>query len=335
MKASVLFLCYNQEKFVSQAIRSALNQDYNDYEIIVCDDGSSDDTVKILNDELIKCPSHVKITKCYNKNNLGLIRNFDQGLSKCVGDFVVLMAGDDVSDSNRIKTLSDEFTQNPKCELICANWLFIDKDGKSMNAYGKHTKKLIFSYDYSKLSKGIYAGSPVCGAAAAFRTHLRDIFGPMIGGSYSEDNCYWIRALLVGNVHYIPQVLVQWRKHDKNIHNSDKKDKIKFIKYYFRFLKSHKFCSLQWRKDIDTAFNKSLISSKQKNALIKCIYMDIERMRLRRLSLSSAPWQLWIGSCKKMLSFESSLKTYRRIFLSAFILRVSPLHKYIFWKKHI
>ncbi len=63
MKASILFVAYNQRRFVAEAIRSAMAQDYRDLELVVCDDASSDDTRAVLEAELRNCPSHISVVR--------------------------------------------------------------------------------------------------------------------------------------------------------------------------------------------------------------------------------------------------------------------------------
>jgi glycosyltransferase involved in cell wall biosynthesis len=333
MKCSILILSYNQEKYIVAAIRSAISQDYPNIEIVVCDDGSDDLTASYLEETLSLCPTHISITKAYSPKNKGLINNINHGLSLCTGDFIVLMAGDDISMPNRVSAVANEFSNNPSCMLICSNWSIIDEEGRSLGMYSKHGKRSAFNYNNLGLSKGIYAGSPVCGAASAFRRSVVDFFGPMNPGAYSEDNCYWVRAMLLGHIHFIPEVLVQWRRHDTNLHNSIKtSNKAEAINKYFKFLKSHKYCSPQWKRDINVAWERNAVSRSMKSRLLKAIQLDIERTRLRRFSLSAKPWSLWIASSRRLLALDPSIKTLRRIFISAFFMRACSLRRAVYWK---
>jgi glycosyltransferase involved in cell wall biosynthesis len=336
MKCSLLLLSYNQERYIVAAIRSAISQDYPNIELVVCDDGSSDRTVSHIEEELSLCPAHISLVKAYSPKNQGLINNINYGISLCTGDFIVLMAGDDISLPNRVGAIANEFSSNTSCMLICSNWSIINEEGHALGVHSKHDKKSVFSYKNSSISRGIYAGSPVCGAASAFRRNLVDFFGPMKPGLYSEDNCYWVRAMLLGDIHFIPEVLVQWRKHGTNIHNSIKtSNKAEAKNKYFKFLKSHKYCSSQWKSDINAAWERNTISCSIKSRLLKTIQLDIERTRLRRFSLSASPWRLWLGSSRRMLVLDPSIKTLRRIFISALFMRVCSLRRSAYWKNFL
>lgn len=72
---------YNGEKYLKEQIDSILNQTVSDFELIVCDDGSTDSTIDILN-EYSKKDSRVHIFQ--NKNNLGVIKNFEKAIRICL-----------------------------------------------------------------------------------------------------------------------------------------------------------------------------------------------------------------------------------------------------------
>ena len=192
MKASILFITYQHEKFVAESIRAAMAQDHPDLELVICDDGSSDRTRRILEEEMARCPRHIEVVWASTDENRGLHANFNGGLAACTGDVIVIMSGDDISLPHRVSKICGVFSADPECMLVCSNWLRINEAGADLGIRGQHTKDTVFSYA-GKVDR-VYASAPVCGATGSYRASLRSLFPPMAKGRHGEDNCFWVRA---------------------------------------------------------------------------------------------------------------------------------------------
>ena len=92
-KVSVLVTCYNQEQFIEQALLSVVNQDYENLEIIVVDDGSTDGSKKII-ERLAQLTR--KIAPVFSERNMKVAGARNLGLTKCTGKYVALLDGDDL-----------------------------------------------------------------------------------------------------------------------------------------------------------------------------------------------------------------------------------------------
>ncbi|MFJ1262523.1 glycosyltransferase family 2 protein [Capnocytophaga canis] len=97
---SVLIPCYNVEKYVVEAVMSIINQTYDKLEIILIDDGSTDDTTKLLK-KMAKQDKRVIFVQ--NDKNIGLIDTLNKGLQICSGKYVARMDSDDISLPQRIE----------------------------------------------------------------------------------------------------------------------------------------------------------------------------------------------------------------------------------------
>lgn len=326
MKASFLFITYNQERFVADSIRSAMAQDYPEFELVVCDDASSDKTRAILEKELEQCPPHIKLIRSYSTKNDGLLLTFNRGVKACTGDVVIGMAGDDISLPNRMSAVCREFAADPDCMLVFSNWKLIDTNGKDLGTPQSLSENKVFSYTTTK--NQIYAKAPVCGAAASYRKSLWNLFPPMVKGKHGEDNCSWVRALLTGNIHYIAEPLILWRTHDKNQSNSAQDENRDVAKAkHLQFLHAHQCLNRQWMRDLSHARETKLISPEEYERLELLIYINREEARLTRLSVEPAPWGLWFASARRLLragARSGSLKkTFRYIRRRDFRFRAS------------
>ena len=109
---SVVMAVYNAQKYVSDAIESILCQTYNDFEFIIIEDGSSDESLKI-----IQSYSDPRIKVIRNKENLKLIKSLNLGLQKACGRYIVRMDADDVSRPDRIEKQVNYMESHPDCVL--------------------------------------------------------------------------------------------------------------------------------------------------------------------------------------------------------------------------
>jgi len=97
---SVLMSTYNSEKTLERALDSILNQSYKNIEFLICNDGSTDNTKKILEKY---SNLHEQIEIINNKNNVGLTKSLNLLINKYKGDFIARQDADDYSDPERIK----------------------------------------------------------------------------------------------------------------------------------------------------------------------------------------------------------------------------------------
>jgi glycosyltransferase involved in cell wall biosynthesis len=332
-KASIIFITYCHEKFVADAIQSAMAQDYENLEIVVCDDASPDRTLEILNAELKACPPHINIVEAHSARNSGLHANFNRGLSRCTGDVIIAMSGDDVSLPNRVSQVVNEFDSNKNTMVVIHNWTQIDEKGTIIDGQScKYDKER--SFTFGNRVKCMYARSPVCGASASYRRILYDIFGEMIRGDHGEDNCFWFRGLLLGSIKYLPEPMVQWRSHASNLSNwSQGEDCEKNRRKHLQWLKRHNFIP-QYSRDLKVAIEKKLITEERGLCLMRLVLEDFESKRLRRYSLSSAPWKLWIGSAMRLRRCSRETRFYRKLFTYYLKLRISKSYRERkYWKK--
>jgi glycosyltransferase involved in cell wall biosynthesis len=334
MKVSILFITYNHHRFVAEAIRSAMAQDYPDLELVVCDDASSDNTRSILEEEIKRCPPHVTLVRAHSETNLGLIENFNRGMAACSGDIIMVMAGDDISLPQRASRIAAEFATNPKCMLVFSNWIRIREEGQVLPGVCGREKNQIFYH--GTRPHNIYASGKGAGATAAYRAVIFRTFGPLGNSSRTEDRCYWVRALLLGKVHYLAEPLVKWRVHATNLSNYRAGTNTTAArKRILRNMLQRQSYGRQFRKDIEHAIREKLIDQKFAERLFRIIRHDRERERLRRFSLAVAPCKLWLGSAFRLMKISPSPRNLLRVSFADLPIRISRKRRERRWMKQI
>ena len=104
MSVSIALCTYNGAPYLSELLQSLAEQDPGPCELVVCDDGSTDATVSILNEFKELAPFPVNVYT--NPNNLGVVKNFEKALSLCSGDYIALCDQDDVWAPEKLKRLT-------------------------------------------------------------------------------------------------------------------------------------------------------------------------------------------------------------------------------------
>lgn len=122
-KISVIVPVYNTEKYLSKCLESLINQTYKDFEIIVINDGSTDNSDKII-DEYIKI--YGEKIKCINKPNGGLSSARNYGIDNATGDYILFVDSDDYIDEKLLKNLLSYMEKN--IELIKFKLIKVDQE---------------------------------------------------------------------------------------------------------------------------------------------------------------------------------------------------------------
>lgn len=130
-KLSILVICYNQEHYIEQTIESIVNQEHNySYELIICDDASKDNTPHIIRSYYEKYPDVIKMV--LREKNVGLIRNYYDGISRTNGEYIMVCAGDDYWLPGKVETQISYMDEHPDVGLCYGDAISIDKDGNKI-----------------------------------------------------------------------------------------------------------------------------------------------------------------------------------------------------------
>src|SRR3989344_1456117 len=134
-KISVIMSVYNGMPYLEQAAESVLNQTYKNFEFIIVDDASTDDTLKYL--KLLK-DRRIKLIR--NKKNLGLAASLNIALRQAKGDYIARMDADDISYPERLDIQLKFLTKNKSIDL-CGSWVtLINDEGEKIGANRKNPR---------------------------------------------------------------------------------------------------------------------------------------------------------------------------------------------------
>lgn len=203
VRISVCMATYNGEKYIKEQLVSILNQISKTDEVIISDDSSNDNTLKIIksfND------SRVKIYKNCFRN---VIKNFEFSISKASGDIIFLSDQDDVWYPNKVENYMEQFN-NIDIGLVISNLQIIDKKGEKI-------EKVFFEHGFSRGFLQNIIKNNFIGCSMAFRKELVSSIIPFPNNIPMHDWWIGLVALKISRVKYINKKLTYYRRHDNNV----------------------------------------------------------------------------------------------------------------------
>jgi len=203
---------YNQERFIREAIYGAFSQTYTPLEIIISDDCSADQTFAVVKEMVAgyKGPHQVRVNR--NTRNLGIGGHTDKMMMELVrGELIVCAAGDDISAPERVETIYQAWERSGrKAYYILSGYQRMTIDGKK-DRIVRPTDAMMFWTEtiagYIKKNRPMIAP----GCVQACHKDVFAVFGPITLAPSIEDNSITLRAMLLGKVLLLPDVLVYWR----------------------------------------------------------------------------------------------------------------------------
>jgi len=202
-KISVLLPVYNGGEYLQTAIDSILNQSYSDFEFIIINDASTDNSEKLI---CSYTDSRIRYIK--NEQNIGLIRTLNKGLDLCNGDYIARMDQDDIANDKRLEKQNDILDKNPEIG-VCGSWFTLF--GTRNNHVAKHPEHP----EHIKIGMLAYCaiGHPTV------MMRKSSLQGLKYDEDYqaAEDYEFWTRLLRITKFYNIQESLLDYRLHETNM----------------------------------------------------------------------------------------------------------------------
>jgi len=199
---------YNGEKYIREQLNSILAQTEQDFEIVICDDFSTDSTLSILK-EYEKKDSRFCIYR--NEKNLGYRENFNKAVSLCKGDFIAFSDQDDIWLPHHLQILKENIGEN----FVCAGRAqrFFEKDVllnifQPANILNSQIKRLIYQ---------CYAFNMYQGASQMISRRAVEKYFPIEKDEYAHDWATATGAIAENKFIYVNEIITKWRKHSTQV----------------------------------------------------------------------------------------------------------------------
>lgn len=218
MKISIITPNYNYSQFLPALLDSIVGQNYKNWEHIIVDDGSTDNSVEIIKSYVEKYPNKIKLI---TQKNQGQTLAINRGLREVSGDIIAWINSDDCYCVNVFNTIIESFLLTPKIDAVFGDIEIIDKNDKKI----KINKYLNFSY-----ASGVFIGfgKTISSNAIFWKKQLTDKTGLFDEKyEYAMDSEYWSRLLWKKKIKKIniPIAKFRWHVQAKTILRKEKNSK--------------------------------------------------------------------------------------------------------------
>ncbi|SIR44433.1 Glycosyl transferase family 2 [Pontibacter lucknowensis] len=207
-KLTVLMPVYNAGKFLAAAVDSILQQTFREFEFIIIDDGSTDDSVAI-----IKSYDDPRIRLYLNKDNIGITATLNKGIGLASTSLIARMDADDISYPDRLQVQYSYMLANPDCALVSSMVRVIGEDGRFIRQ-----DKMRSEHVYYNLTFICWLYHPT----VMYRKEAVQEVG-LYTATYSEDFELFWQLTRKYSFHNLPEVLLDYRVTDQSLHQVLKK----------------------------------------------------------------------------------------------------------------
>jgi glycosyltransferase involved in cell wall biosynthesis len=214
---SIAMATYNGVRFLAEQIDSIISQTYSDFELIVCDDCSKDNTFALLV-EYQKKDRRIHVFE--NEVNLGFKKNFEKAVGLCKGDFIAFCDQDDIWTENHLEVLVKNIGNK---DLICGKAELVDENGISL---GVSTSECFIPHapsdDKSEVFEQLLYSNFVQGTAAMISRNLVQYLFPIPDCVRFHD--WWAASIscLHNGLTYVDEVVLKYRQHGTNVTTTKK-----------------------------------------------------------------------------------------------------------------
>lgn len=200
---SIILPTYNGEKYIKKSIQSIIDQTYQNWELIVIDDCSTDNTNQII-EEYKKKDHRIKLYR--NEENLKLPASLNKGFKLANGDYLTWTSDDNLYNDNAIEKLVGALSDDVQCGLVFSRMEYIDSDGV-LRGLSDNVKDEMEIYYHN-----------IVGASFMYTREVYERIGEYdVNRFLMEDYDYWLRIVNSFKIKYLPEVLYKYRIHQNSL----------------------------------------------------------------------------------------------------------------------
>lgn len=292
---SVIIPNYNHARFLDERIQSVLNQTYQNFEVIILDDKSTDNSVEVINK--YKENPHVSQVVINEENSGSPFKQWHKGFELAKGDWIWLAESDDSCELTFLERIMKYIISNDVVLAYCKSQRY-DENGRRFETY--HNEVWGDLWEGREFIKSFLATSNVImnASSVVFNKQKALSIAPIyMDFKGSGDWLFWIELASMGNVYYVNETLNLFRKHGHNTTESQIEKGESFIEN---------------KRILNYMVNQKLITERIEKNIKFSTFQKCDKMQFKPLSSKDEVWRTWeFGKRVKLHMFV--LQLYRRI----------------------
>ncbi|HEH9408228.1 TPA: glycosyltransferase [Aeromonas salmonicida] len=208
---SIVIPSYNHDKYIKDCIKGIIEQDYEKIELLIIDDGSTDNSMNKIKELEDSCKKRFVRFEFRTRPNKGLCATLNEAIKWCKGDFYSAIASDDIMLSHKTSRQVEHLMKNPTCDAVFGGANIIDDMGNVVRT--KMSKRGSFKFEDIFLMRHSLSAPTQMIRLIALRNA-----GQYPSGIYIEDWYMWLKLTSLGSrVDDLGEIVVNYRRHETNI----------------------------------------------------------------------------------------------------------------------
>lgn len=229
-KVTVIMPVYNAQKYIKKAIDSILTQSFQDFELLLIDDCSTDRTM-----EVVECISDKRIRIIHNDKNIGIAQSRNKGIENSRGKYIALMDDDDIAALSRLEKEVNYLEQHKDIDVVGGRFCVIDENDDVTHIFPEP----LYNPEFIKASLMFY--NPIGNGSAMLRKRfiLDEAIRYKDDCLGMEDYRFWIECSLKGRITNLNEMLLFWRQSAEN--ESSRVNQVEFVRRAKKFSEMQEF----------------------------------------------------------------------------------------------
>jgi glycosyltransferase involved in cell wall biosynthesis len=232
---SIVLPAYNCSRFIAQTIDSLLAQRCSDFELLIINDGSTDDS-----ETIIRSYTDKRITYLANDNNGGLVYTLNKGMNLAKAEMIARMDADDIALNERLEMQYNWLIENPKTAVVGSTIQYIDEANTLLGLWNDDQQ----TKSYTAIRNMMPWRNCIAHPSVMIRKQVALKYPYNMYQQHTEDYDLWLRLLADGLViEKVPQTLLLYREHSNSVTGNILRKSNPFFKQYHckkRFLAARK-----------------------------------------------------------------------------------------------
>lgn len=247
---SIIMPVHNGQKFITKSIESVLEQSYENWELIIVNDGSTDLTEEIV----IKFQNLTNKVKYFYKVNEGQVKATNFGILKSNGDYVAFLDSDDLWESDKLNKQVNFISKNKNIDFLYAKYNSIDEYGNLLSTNNSHGSL----NHHEDLLKRCFIGRLTVMVKKSILVEL-DLFDEFLHST--DDWDMWIRISKKFQLSFLDEVVASYRIHPQSMSKNSYNQLLNVSKVYAKHVFSNSELNKQFKNDVKWIELKIYLSS--------------------------------------------------------------------------
>lgn len=290
---SIVVVTYNFEEIILECLSGIEKQTYKNFEVIISDDSSKDNTVEICEEWKEKVKDRIKVTIIKSEKNEGVTKNINKGVKLATKEWVKIVAGDDILREDALENINSFINNNLEAKVIVSKTqLFYIKNEKRIDLEIEPKNKEIYTKSTREQFKRLLEGNFILAPTVILKNSLlKDMNYFDEKYKMVEDYPFWLK-LLKNNIkfYFLDKIIIDYRQSSSSVSGKKEEEEVNPLMFEFEnriyediYLKEVKNPFKRWDKYIDIKSKEIILKNNNKKNFFSKIIRKLRMKKLKKL----------------------------------------------------